>query len=236
VAKTSKALELEISKLRKLIVQLYAMHEIEQEISFSGNLDLLTDCIKSIIKALDIDEFCIMLLNSRDGLVVKSFYGLPSSAKDKILFELGEGVSGSVAETGKAVLIPDVKKDSRFLFYKGLKKNIGSFISVPLTDSGKIMGVLNVHKKEANTLNQDDLELLRDISSHIMLSIKNAKVYEKIKRISVKDDLTEIYNRRYISAKLDEEIQKSKGKYPVSIIMTELKYLRGYNDCYGYRL
>jgi two-component system cell cycle response regulator len=63
------------------------------------------------------------------------------------------------------------------------------------------------------------------------LEAKNAV----LKRLSITDDLTKIYNRRHLMERLNEEITCMKRyKYSVSCLMADIDYFKKVNDKYGH--
>jgi len=64
-------------------------------------------------------------------------------------YRIGEGITGIVAKTGKAEVVPDVRKDRRFLNRtkaRSVDEPI-SFICVPLIHTGQVIGTLSVDRK-----------------------------------------------------------------------------------------
>jgi len=56
-----------------------------------------------------------------------------------------------------------------------------------------------------------------------------------LSEISITDDLMQIYNRRYLMKRLDEEIKRIKRyNYPLSALMIDLDYFKKINDTYGH--
>jgi diguanylate cyclase (GGDEF)-like protein len=72
---------------------------------------------------------------------------------------ISEGVSGRVARTGRPVLLEDVREDPAFT---GAVAGITSQICVPLTDRGRVAGVLNVESTGGVALAEADLRLVHD--------------------------------------------------------------------------
>jgi Nif-specific regulatory protein len=75
-------------------------------------------------------------------------------------YHVGEGITGLVAKTGRAEVVPDVRKDRRFLNRtkaRGPDEAL-SFICVPLIHHGQIVGTLSVDREiraGADTLRED---------------------------------------------------------------------------------
>lgn len=67
-------------------------------------------------------------------------------------------------------------------------------------------------------------------------NISQRKEYEqKLRRLSIRDDLTKLYNRRYILELLDLEVEKVKRyNQPVSLAMLDIDDFKNVNDSYGH--
>ncbi|WP_020399378.1 ATP-binding protein [Kordiimonas gwangyangensis] len=74
----------------------------------------------------------------------------------------GEGVTGTVAQTGKALLIPDVRKFEGYVADIGAP---GSELCVPLTYGNEILGVIDCENPEVGHFKDDHLEILQAIAS-----------------------------------------------------------------------
>lgn len=61
------------------------------------------------------------------------------------------------------------------------------------------------------------------------------KTNKLLSQTSVTDDLMQIYNRRYLMRRLDEELDKIKRyKYPLSALMIDLDFFKEVNDKFGH--
>ena len=58
---------------------------------------------------------------------------------------------------------------------------------------------------------------------------------EELKKISIRDGLTEIYNRRYFHQHFEREWKRSiRDKKPISLIMIDIDFFKLFNDTYGH--
>ena len=85
-------------------------------------------------------------------------------------YRLGEGITGTVARTGKAEVIRDVRTDPRFLNRTGARdlKDDLSFICVPLIHLGQVIGTLSVdreHNAQSGATLEKDVALLEIIAN-----------------------------------------------------------------------
>ncbi len=78
----------------------------------------------------------------------------------------GEGITGHVAATREAMVIPDVRADPRFLWVRGIdqRRFVASMLSVPLTWHDQVVGVLNVQTEEHREFAPSDVAQLSAIA------------------------------------------------------------------------
>lgn len=62
-----------------------------------------------------------------------------------------------------------------------------------------------------------------------------ASLNQDLKRLSQRDDLTQLYNRRTFREKAEEQWrQAARSKQPLSILLLDIDYFKPYNDTYGH--
>ena len=77
-------------------------------------------------------------------------------------YHIGEGITGIVAKTGKSEVVPDVRKDRRFLNRTKARKvdEPLSFVCVPLSHAGSVIGTLSADRR----MTGDTRDLVRDVA------------------------------------------------------------------------
>lgn len=197
--------------------------------SFEGVLKIISAEIAGLIRA----ETCAVMIleNSTGQLIFKEAYGLTMWEKDNIRFKVGEGIAGWVAAKRKPVLIDDAKKDKRYKDFKGQKRVIKSIIAAPLMTAKNLLGVITATHPDKGFFSDDDLKLLTYVSSNIALEIENLRLRE----LSVRDELTNVFNRRYFLYRLEEEISRStRFREPLTICFLDLDGFKNVNDTLGH--
>jgi len=59
---------------------------------------------------------------------------------------------------------------------------------------------------------------------------------KKVEYLSITDELTKLYNRRYFNTKIEEELNRAKREdYYISFMMLDIDYFKKYNDTYGHQ-
>ena len=88
----------------------------------------------------------------------------------------------------------------------GLKNIAG----IPVMAAGKLCGMLVVGNNEKDFIFADDeKELLKVFAKQISIAVENDMLVKKSKELSVKDEVTCLYNYNYIKSRLDEEIKRA---------------------------
>lgn len=69
-----------------------------------------------------------------------------------------------------------------------------------------------------------------------LLSLRIARLYERVKELSITDDLTSLYNRRYLMNELEKAMAHAR-RYAqrLSLLMIDIDHFKQYNDAYGHR-
>jgi Nif-specific regulatory protein len=92
----------------------------------------------------------VMLVDGDTNLLrIVASFGMDQTKARSIKYKVGEGITGRVAETGKPVIVPQISREPLFLDRLGLRKKLTAaqeltFICVPVTVSGRTVGVLGV--------------------------------------------------------------------------------------------
>lgn len=150
----------------------------------------------------------------------------------------GEGIAGWVAREKVPALIPDVSLDPRFSEKSDAASNFTtrSIICVPLITRGKCLGVIElINKVEDESFAEDDLLLLTAIADFTAIAIENAISLNKVHELTITDDLTRLYNSRFMHSRLDYEVERAKRfKKPLSMIFLDLDNFKMINDIHGH--
>ena len=104
-----------------------------------------------------------ILLREGDELVVKGMYGMPLY-EDRI--PLGRGVTGTVAASGRPLVVPDV---SRFDNYIENDPKVRSEMTAPMRIGEEVVGVLDVESHELNAFDEAALDGLTRLADQIAL-------------------------------------------------------------------
>jgi len=106
-----------------------------------------------------------------DGITIEVAHNLPDSYRRKVRYRMGEGVTGRVMQTGKAMVVPKVSQEPLFLDRFGRKhlaEGETSFICVPISVGKDVIGTISVDKVyDENASLEEDKRLLSIVASMI---------------------------------------------------------------------
>jgi CheY-like chemotaxis protein/signal transduction histidine kinase len=152
--------------------------------------------IKQVLKT--VLNRAMMTVNARIGsimlpdkerrfLSIAAAVGLDESIVDLTTVRMGEGISGKVAQTGKALLMQDIEQDPVFRKSNDPKYESPSFICMPLRTHEKVVGVLNLSRKgDQKAFSKSDLKYLNALLTHINLAVENAGLLREAMEASQK--------------------------------------------------
>ncbi len=189
---------------------------------------------------LDYDELVLLLHQPQsDTLKVAATYGLkhPNDIVG-MEFAAGEGVTGAAIAQRAPISIPNTRNDERYLYYKGLKPEDVSFLTVPLLDPAgdKAIGTLNVSRPADKPFGQHERETVQAVSNLVSLALRNGNLYGRLKELSVRDELTGLYNRRDCDKTIQRElIRATRFKRQLSVLMIDIDHFKKFNDRYGHQ-
>ena len=149
--------------------------------------------------------------------------------------KLGEGIVGWTAEHREPALIPDVVADPRVVQVTGVPLDRKSAIVVPLVADQRLLGVIRAVKMGVNAFTAEHYRFAQTLASQASLAISAAASHEAVRRLSVTDELTGVYNGRHFRARLHEEIERAKrSDRPLSLLVIDSDSLKDVNDRYGH--
>src|SRR2546425_2158326 len=190
-------------RIEDLVFKLGTLNEVvELSARIPKIQDLLASVLQSPMRAVRANIGSIMLLNQEKlTLPIAAAGGLPGGLQDEAEIQVGEGIAGRVAQIGEPVIVDDIESDPRFAKLNDPRYGTGSFICMPVRVGDRVIGVLNLAKKEDQSggtviraFTPTDLQFLNALMTYIGYAVDNARLLDEAqdaarKLQSVVDDL-----------------------------------------------
>jgi diguanylate cyclase (GGDEF)-like protein len=159
--------------------------------------------------------------------------GLDFALVKDLTLEAGRGVVGRAVAELKPQLVPDVAASE---FFDPSVDRLSGFttraiICAPLVFAGKALGAIeavNPHR-----LDEAALQLLTAIADFAAIAVENTRRYERIRDLSVRDDLTGLYNTRFLYQSLAELAGQAS---PLALVFLDLDNFKRLVDAQGHLL
>jgi len=230
----------EVKETRSKKIHLSTFNEIGKALTSSLDLkEILNIVMEKISEILKPNNWSLLLMDEEKGdMRFEIVVGEGSDKLRGMRLKVGEGVAGWVAKEKKPLLVPDVSKDERFCkrMDEATTFKTNSVIAVPLITRGKCLGVVElINKVEDGGFEEEDLLLLKTLADYTAIAIENAIFFRKVEELTITDDLTKLYNSRFLHNRLDYEVERAKRfKYELSMIFLDLDYFKEVNDRFGH--
>lgn len=156
------------------------LHDLGSRIAASDQ-DPLHEVLLRVVEfavALVKCDSCFIYVQEGQELVLRASKNPHQEAVDRLKLQLGQGITGWVAEHRAAVAIArDASKDPRFKFFNELPEDTyQAFLSVPLLCRGKLVGVINLQHVHPHVYKQRDIRLITTVGFLVGAEIEMARL------------------------------------------------------------
>ena len=212
---------------------------LELSKSLTAELDskrLFRMILHKVSALLPAENWSLLLLDEAAGeLRFEISVDLDPEILKNVRLSLGEGIAGQVALKQEPIIVTDVSKCE---FFSNLVDQLSNFttkslICVPVTYGGKTLGVIEV--VNPRDLGARAVALVKLIADYTSIAVENANRYRHIQNLAIHDNLTGLFNTRYLYQSLNELIEAGKtNNSPVSLIFMDLDHFKYVVDTHGH--
>ncbi|MBU0700313.1 Flp pilus assembly complex ATPase component TadA [bacterium] len=170
-----------VKKIGSMELRLKGLTEISRMATISSSIDEILDSIMDmVLKVMQTDAGSLMLVDEAGNLATKIIKGRDAAAVNNSMLRMGEGIAGSVAETGESITIPDIagKIISIPESNNEIDRNLYNILCVPMKFNNRTIGVVQViNRREKQPFSFEDVDILEAIAAQITVLIENTSLF-----------------------------------------------------------
>jgi diguanylate cyclase (GGDEF)-like protein len=200
-------------QLSRRLAELHAISEITEVIHSTLDFDRVGPLVLDILsKVIDLPSSCLFVIDKD---------------KDETLFSASAGLTAAAARTYGDKLSFDVDGS--------LSGGDDTFACTTVLDHKRLMVAFCAPSERLERLSSEDRLVLQAVASELVVAVENSQLYKLTKRLSITDELTGLYNYRFLLQRLDEEIERAKRyNRSLSLLMIDTDDFKRFNDTYGH--
>lgn len=219
--------------------------ELSETISVTRNPNaILRLIVRKMSKIIDVDR-CSIISFSKERLIVKASNDLEKGREIKLDINRYPELRASI-ETKKDVIINDIKTNPLMASVRAYTKNLdyNSIVVIPLLKRESVIGtfLLRTVSSGKGGVSERVYKLCHLVANIAATALENATLYESMKNaqeyleeISIRDDLTKLYNRRHFYRKLRNEFSRvERYGEDLSLVFFDIDDFKKINDTYGH--
>jgi signal transduction histidine kinase len=172
------------------------------------------------------DKVVIHLLDEAGGLIPHLVCPARPGVSASAGMRVGEGIAGLAAAQNRALYVPDVSQDRRFV---GQLANYLSLLVVPVSVGERVIGTLSVDSPQVDAFRPDDERVLIILANQAAIALDNAGLYAKAKRVDelaalnrlVSRLATSLDRRRLLHIAIEQIARTLKAEAGVVVLLRE---------------
>ncbi len=197
-------------QLQRRLGELQAVSQITEIIHSSLDFDRVGPLVLEVLtKVINVPACCLFVIDKR---------------KAETLFSASVGLGSepppapSVAGIGETLEIAD-----------------SHFTCMSVVDHHQMMVVFCADALVTESMSDEDQLVMQAIASELVVAVENSQLYKLTKRLAITDELTSLFNYRYLQQRLDEEIERAKRYHKdLSLLMLDVDGFKNFNDLHGH--
>ena len=197
---------------------------------------LLSTIMEKVSRLLPSETWSLLLLDEvKEALYFGITIDLDPAAVKGFHLPLGRGAAGQAALRQELIIVEDVRTCDFFddAVDRATGHHTESLICVPIVFAGATLGVLEVVNPKQIT--PTIVSLLTLLSDYLAIAIENTRRFRKMQEMAVRDNLTGLYNQRYLYQALKRYTTTFKeSRKPLSLIFLDLDDFKEVVDRLGH--
>jgi diguanylate cyclase (GGDEF)-like protein len=214
------------------------LHEIARTLTSSLDLDhVLQAIMQQMARAFHPESWALLMM---DPVLQELRFTAGSESvlggKQELRVPVGEGILGWVAQHGEPLVITNARDDprTRTISIAG-ERPLETLVCMPLRARSQVHGVIQLANCDLDDMQEQEMFFLHALCDYAAIAIQNSRYAEEIRKLTITDDCTGLYNSRHLYQTLGETLEHwGRKKQPVSLVFFDLDRFKQVNDTYGH--
>ena len=215
----------------KILKAIYGIaSSIGSELELKKVCDLIVEKVFRVINC----NGCAIILIDEDKVRLQSEIGFGKSIR-QVEFSREMPLIKYILSTKNKLFIGNIE-NSYFKYSIPRGEKTTSMICIPIIVNEDVKGIIYIDSKKTNAFSSKHEYFLNILAHEISIAIERALNYEKIKKLTLIDELTGVYNRRKFDMDLKDALNEAiRYVKNLSLLMIDIDLFKTYNDVHGHQ-
>ena len=237
---TAQLLE-EKLELEKKNRELEAVSRLARAVSSTLDLEeILSQLAQGVRETFGFERIVIGLLDQSSCERAKVCLGFPEEEREELSSRMRwhlrdrkrHGWIRTVLQEGEVLRVDDPATHPQTRGTPVAEVHSSAFVKMPLLARGHIVGSITVENPDSRKpIPEADLEILGIFADTAAMAVENARLYHTMKELSVRDELTGLFNRRHFLRQLEAEWNHARRHdIALSLLLIDIDHFKAFND------
>ncbi len=169
----------------RFVAQLNMLHSMAAALASMNDVEEIGAAITEELRTILDYHNCRVYVMQEDGRTLmpvafrgEIFYEYAHETLEELITQVGEGITGWVAEHRTSVLTPDARLVPFAVQIADTEDILESMLAVPMTVGEAVQGVIVLSSLGYGAFDEEDQRLLEVLASHAAIAISNAKLLQ----------------------------------------------------------
>lgn len=223
-----------VKKVATLKAELNFFEDLNHAMSVSSDIsDILPAIMKQATRITGAESWSVHLVNPDTN---ELNCAKTSGRLSKTCFPSIAAIAAWNVKYKKPVLVEDISRDKRFgpKTPKACSNRSVSIVGARIQGKTGIIGTLELLKGRS-PFTKDDLDFLVKLAGRAALAIERTSLQQRLEELVVTDDLTNLFNTRYLTRSVETEMFRSRRYgHSLSVIFMDVDHFKDVNDTHGH--